>query len=243
MRRRSIWALREFQSLQGVNDACRGAGFLCQLGHSEFRRPVGVPTNVAILFDKLHRGWPLLSQREQDLKYEGSLPNHCPCVPQHNNLRGVDAAVISFLHLPPHWASGSGIGFLEPSSLRDGSSTSSTLASQRSSTSSSLEASLSSGSALSSGSGSLRTFYDSWKHGAFTPFKAAEVLSSEGIASYFGSSAPSRLSPTTRFSRSSVWRYSSSALPLYPRVSSSTAQATPTAYAPGTSRSRTPRST
>ena len=66
--------------------------FLCQLGHAEFRRPVGVLTNIASLFDKLCRGWPILSQCDKDLKYRGPLPNHCPCVPQHNNnLRGVVA--------------------------------------------------------------------------------------------------------------------------------------------------------
>ena len=32
----------------------------------------------------------------------------------------------------------------------------------------------------------MRMFYEAWKHGNFTTAKAAEVLSSEGIAAYFG---------------------------------------------------------
>ena len=46
----SIWDLREFQDLHGVKEACRGAGFMCQLGQAEFRRPVGILTNIASLF-------------------------------------------------------------------------------------------------------------------------------------------------------------------------------------------------
>ena len=65
----SIWDLREFQALHGVSDACRGAGFTCQLGHAEFRRPVGILTNIAGLFDKLYKGWPRLMRGNEDLQY------------------------------------------------------------------------------------------------------------------------------------------------------------------------------
>ena len=88
----SIWDLREFRSLHGVNEACRGAGFMCQLGQAEFRRPVGILTNIANLFGKLYKGWPCLIGNKEDLHYRGPLPNHCPCVPPHHNLKGVDAA-------------------------------------------------------------------------------------------------------------------------------------------------------
>ena len=88
----SIWSLREFQLLHGVSEACRGSGFLCQLGQANFRRPIGILTNIASLFDQLYKGWPCLLHDKEDLQYRGPLPNHCPCVPQHHNLKGVDAA-------------------------------------------------------------------------------------------------------------------------------------------------------
>ena len=88
----SMWDLRDFQVLHRVNEACRGAGFTCQLGQAEFRRPVGILTKIAGLFDKLYKGWPCLTRHNEDLQYRGRLPNHCPCVPSHQNLEGVDAA-------------------------------------------------------------------------------------------------------------------------------------------------------
>ena len=80
----SIWDLREFQFLHGVNEACRGAGFMCQLGQAEFRRLVGIWTNIASLFG--HASF------DEDIQHRGPRPNHCPCVPPRQNLRGVDAA-------------------------------------------------------------------------------------------------------------------------------------------------------
>ena len=229
----SLWALREFQSLHGVNDACRGAGFLCQLGHAEFRRPVGVLTNIASLFDKLYRGWPLLSRSDRDLKCRGPPPNHCPCVPPHNNLRGVDASdhFISassstlgerFLS----WILGTFLTDGPSSSLRDGGTSNSTLRSTSSFSSWSPLLAV----ALASGSCSLRMFYDSWKHCTFTVSKTAEVLSSEGIASYFRSSAPSCLASTTWSPLSSVWlTHSSSSSISHPTVSVPIVPATTTA--------------
>ena len=38
----SVWKLREFQVLECDHDARRGAGFLCQLAHTEQKRPLGI---------------------------------------------------------------------------------------------------------------------------------------------------------------------------------------------------------
>ena len=80
------------EDLRGHFPGCRGAGFMCQLGQAEIRRPVGILTNIEGLFDKLYKEWPCLIRHIEDLQYRGPLPNHCPCVPSHQNLRGVDAA-------------------------------------------------------------------------------------------------------------------------------------------------------
>ena len=171
----SIWALREFQSLHGINDACRGAGFPCQLGHAKFRRPVGVLTNIASLFDKLYRGWPLLSQCDNDLKYRGSLPNHCPCVPQLINLRGVDvtdhcisASSSTLGERFWSWIFGFFLSDGLSSSLRDGGISISTFRSTSSSSSWSPILAVS----LASGACSLRMFYDSWKTRHFHGFQS-----------------------------------------------------------------------
>ena len=163
---------------------------------------------------------------------------HCPCVPQHNNLRGVDATD----HFISASSSTLGERFWDglSSSLRDGGTSISTFRSTSSSSSWSPLLAVS----LASGACPLRMFNESWKHGTFTPSKAAEVLSSEGIASYFRSSAPSCLSTTTRSPLSSAWlRHSSSTSASPPTVSPPIVPDTPTAYVPGSSRSRTPRTT
>ena len=168
----SIWSLREFQLVHGVSEACRGAGFQCQLGRANFRRPIGILTNIASLFDQLYKGWPCLVHDKEDLQYRGPLPNHCPFVPQHHNLKGVDAA--------DHFTSASShtlgdrfwscfffffekIGTVQPSSLRDGDMDSTIAA-----FSSSPCLSPRSAPSLAKGSGSLSLFYGSWKNNSFT---------------------------------------------------------------------------
>ena len=73
----------------------------------EFRRPVGILTNIASPL------WPCLIRCNEDIQYRGPRPNHCPCVPPHQNLRGVlMQQITSYLRLPTRWARGSGPGFL-----------------------------------------------------------------------------------------------------------------------------------
>ena len=38
----SLWSMKEFQTLEGLNDAHRGAVFFCQLGNTEPKSPTGV---------------------------------------------------------------------------------------------------------------------------------------------------------------------------------------------------------
>ena len=101
--------LREFQTLHGVNEACRGAGFMCQLGHAEFRRPLGILRKITNLFGKFYKGWPCLIRNKEDLLSRGPLSNHCQCVPPHHHLKGVD---VLYALLPALWARGFGVVFL-----------------------------------------------------------------------------------------------------------------------------------
>ena len=62
----SIWEAQEVWTLDGVNDAQRGAQFLCSRTAS-------------------------LCQIDTDLLYNGSLPPSCQCSPPHPPLRGLDS--------------------------------------------------------------------------------------------------------------------------------------------------------
>ena len=232
----SVWSLREFQVLQGQSETCRGAGFLCQLGQADFRRPMGVLTNIARLFGKLHKGWPRLISHKEDLLYKGPLPNHCPCVPQHQNLRGTDAAD-HFVSASSHtlgerfwsWVFDNFVHSVQSSSLRDGDKNISTIDDTSSTTG--LAPLLAP--SLASNADSWRMFYESWKYGNFTPSKAAEILSSDGIAAYFSRNPPTSFSTSSRSTLASLWLLHSTVTPSVPTAAAGISR---------TTRSRTPRS-
>ena len=242
----SIWSLREFQLVHGVSEACRGAGFLCQLGQANFRRPVGVLTNIASLFDQLYKGWPCLVHDKEDLQYRGPLPNHCLFVPQNHNLKGVDAA--------DHFTSASShtlgerfwscffvlekIGTVQPSSLGDGD-VDSTIAAFSSSPCLSPRSAPS----LTKGSGSLSLFYGSWKNTVSRVSKAVDVSSPDGISAYFSSPKPSSLTSSTRSLLASIWlRSSTMTTPFSSFAYSPPVPSTLTGHSSRTTRSRSPRS-
>ena len=83
----SPWALQELRQLQGVNDARRGAAFLCRLADSEHRRPLGFLSNMDTFCSQLCDGWPSFSFAEESLVYDGPLPKRCPCV--HKTFKGL----------------------------------------------------------------------------------------------------------------------------------------------------------
>ena len=87
----SIWECQEVRTLDGVNDAQRGASFLCSLTGADQRRPLGCLTNLSSLKSKLVIGWPSLYQIDRDLVYNGPLPPSCQCSPPHPPLRGLDS--------------------------------------------------------------------------------------------------------------------------------------------------------
>ena len=54
--------MTELQTLEGVGDAHRGAGFSCQLGNAEQGHATGVLSNLSSVSLLLHRGWQQLQQ-------------------------------------------------------------------------------------------------------------------------------------------------------------------------------------
>ena len=50
--------IQELLQLQGVNDAQRGAAFLCRLSESEYRRPLGFHRNMHTFHSQLYDGGP-----------------------------------------------------------------------------------------------------------------------------------------------------------------------------------------
>ena len=84
----SLWGAQEFRSLEGLNDARRSAGYLCQLSAAEYRRPIGFLSNVPNWSKHLFYGWPQFSTVGGKLLYEGPLPRNCSCQSQHAPMVG-----------------------------------------------------------------------------------------------------------------------------------------------------------
>ena len=86
----SIWALREFQLLDGVNDVHRAAGYLCRITGSENKRPMGILSACQDFGTEFARGWPHLVWSKDRLVYKGPLPVDCGCCCTHPPLQGMD---------------------------------------------------------------------------------------------------------------------------------------------------------
>ena len=65
----SIWALREFQLLEGIRDARRAAAYLSQTTGSDFKRPLGVLSTSHQFRARLFTGWPRLEFSNNKLVY------------------------------------------------------------------------------------------------------------------------------------------------------------------------------
>ena len=87
----SLWSMTEFQSLEGLDDAHRGAGCSCQLGFAVQGLTTGILSNLSSASSVLYRGWPQLqptSAATSSLVYRGPLQKTCSCTSQHT-LTGV----------------------------------------------------------------------------------------------------------------------------------------------------------
>ena len=82
----SLWALREFQFLEGTRDARRAACYLCQFTRADYKRPIGVFSNCIHLRDRLSLGWPSFKQVQDRLVYKDPLLLRCSCGHSHSLL-------------------------------------------------------------------------------------------------------------------------------------------------------------
>ena len=85
----SPWSAREFTNLSDAVEAQRGAVYLCRFAGAEYRRSVGLLTNVHSLSSDMYLGWPSLNTRDGVLHYSGPLPVTCACTKAHESLRGL----------------------------------------------------------------------------------------------------------------------------------------------------------
>ena len=190
----SLWALREFQLLEGTRDARRAAGNLCQFTRADYKRPIGVLSNCIHLRDRLSLGWPSFRQVQDRLVYKGPLPLRCSCGYSHSPLIGVseDSA------FRPTAAAGFGPGFWGPcvyddtlerrfGSLRDGDQPDFTP----------LGVSPLLSPSLASGPSSLRSTYEAWKAGTLSRLSLADIAPPDAIAAYFSESPGLRSSRST----------------------------------------------
>ena len=84
----SIWSCREYQLLEGLHEARRGASFLCQLSSVDQCRPLGILSDLPALQSSLHLGWPQFTSHSSELVYGGPLPQSCGCATPHTALSG-----------------------------------------------------------------------------------------------------------------------------------------------------------
>ena len=84
----SPWALQELRQLQGVNDARRGAPFLCRLADSEYRRPLGFLSNMDTFCSQLSDGWPTFFFRGTNTCVRRPFAQEMPCHSVHKTFEG-----------------------------------------------------------------------------------------------------------------------------------------------------------
>ena len=85
--KRSSLSLGDLRAV--VNDAQRGAAFLCRISESECRRPLGFLSNSNIFRSQLCDGWPSFSPSGDNLVCGGPLPKTCPCSVTHKAFKCV----------------------------------------------------------------------------------------------------------------------------------------------------------
>ena len=76
----SLWMMTELQTLEGLDDAHRGAGYSCQLGSAEQGHAIGVWSNLSSISLLLHREVATVAARSR----RSLSPESCPNTTQHN---------------------------------------------------------------------------------------------------------------------------------------------------------------
>ena len=89
-----LWCMQELRDLEGLHEARRGAGFLCQLAGADLKRPLGIFSNLPALQRGLRLGWPHFSHDKGLLVYSGPLPRTCPCKSAHPRMLGISSGQV-----------------------------------------------------------------------------------------------------------------------------------------------------
>ena len=84
----TIWSNTHLRKLDGACEVQRGAAFLCQIAGTEYRRPVGLFSNLAWVKAQIVPGWPRHYKADQYLLYDGPLPDCCQCAVRHAPMKG-----------------------------------------------------------------------------------------------------------------------------------------------------------
>ena len=121
----SPWDLEDLRNLEEVNEAVRGAAFLCRFASADHKHPVGFLTNFPSLRGDLYLCWPQFFSTGDQLAYNGPLPRDCLRSRSHAAMKGTPGCIFnsatSHVFLLGFWAHIlCAIGEVsDPGSLRD----------------------------------------------------------------------------------------------------------------------------
>ena len=203
----SLWVLRGIQLLEGIRDARRAAGYLCQFTRTDFKRPLGVFSTSRKLRARLSLGWPRLERIRDKLVYKGPLPKNCACNHIHTPMIGTSSDDVFCSSSSHTFSSDFWKHFVvdhpldsELSSLRDEG----------------LQTDLAPlhlvglppllSPSLASGVGSLRYVYEAWKTGNLSRTALREISSTESCNAYFSTPPSYSLVTSQRSQLASLWK-------------------------------------
>ena len=182
----SLWVLREIQLLEGIRDARRAAGYLCQFTRTDFKRPLGVFSTSRKLRARLSLGWPRLERIHDRLVYKGPLPKNCSCNHIHSPMIGTSSDDVFCSSSSHSFTSDFWKHFVadhpldaELSSLRDEGLPTDLAPLHSVGLSPLLSPS------LASGIGSLRYVYEAWKAGNLARATLRDIASTDSCNTFF----------------------------------------------------------
>ena len=238
----SLWVLREIQLLEGIRDARRAAGYLCQFTRTDFKRPLGVFSTSRKLRARLSLGWPRLERIHDRLVYKGPLPKNCSCNHIHSPMIGTSSDDVFCSSSSHSFTSDFWKHFVadhpldaELSSLRDEGLPTDLAPLHSVGLSPLLSPS------LASGIGSLRYVYEAWKAGNLTRATLRDIASTDSCNTFFSTPPSYSLVTSPRSQLASLWKVTlvSSSAPV---LNVSTGSSSTSSFRLRHARSRSPRS-
>ena len=238
----SLWVLREIQLLEGIHDARRAAGYLCQFTRTDFKRPLGVFSTSRKLRARLSLGWPRLERIHDKLVYKGPLPKNCACNHIHTPMIGTSSDNVFCSSSTHTFSSDFWKHFVadhpldsELSSLRDEGLQTDFAPLHSVGLSPLLSPS------LAAGVGSLRYVYEAWKAGNLSRATLRDITSTESCNTYFSTPPSYSLVTSLRSRLASLWQVSLVS-PSAPVSDVSTGSSSTSSFGLRHARSRSPTS-